>query len=89
MKTILNLIRKYWALIVFAISFVIDTQYGILEKIIEDPFWVNIVRGLGAALLAAVTGKGISSAPKDNVMLDDETDQVEDIGGGGIKNPKP
>lgn len=78
MKNLLKLIRKYWAFIAFIISFVIDSRYGILEKLIGDPFYVNIIKGLGAALLAYVTNRGLTSTSKD-----------AEIGGGGIKNPKP
>lgn len=78
----IKLAKKYWAVIIFALSFVLDAQYGILEKLITDIFWLNIVKGLGALLLAYLTGKGgISILSKDG---DDG-----DIGGGGIKNPKP
>jgi len=77
----IKLLKKYWAIIVFALSFILDAQYQILEHIIADVFWLNIVKGLGTLLLAYVTGKGgVSIFAKD---------EDSDIGGGGIKNPKP
>lgn len=74
----IKLVKKYWAIIIFVLSFVLDSQYGILEKLISDVFWLNIIKGLGTLLLAYITGKG-------GVSKDEDTD----IGGGGIKNPKP
>lgn len=77
----IKLLKKYWAIIIFVLSFILDSQYGILEKLIADVFWLNIVKGLGTLLLAYVTGKGgVSIFAKD---------EDTDIGGGGIKNPKP
>jgi len=77
----IKLLKKYWAIIIFVLSFILDSQYGILEKLIADVFWLNIVKGLGTLLLAYVTGKGgVSIFAKD---------EDSDIGGGGIKNPKP
>jgi hypothetical protein len=79
----IKLLKKYWAVIIFVLSFVLDSQYGILEKLIADIFWLNIVKGLGTLLLAYITGKGgVSIFAKDG-------DTDTDIGGGGIKNPKP
>ena len=77
----IKLLKKYWAIIIFVLSFILDSQYGILEKLIADVFWLNIVTGLGTLLLAYITGKGgVSIFAKD---------EDTDIGGGGIKNPKP
>lgn len=77
----IKLLKKYWAIIIFVLSFILDSQYGILEKLIADVFWLNIVKGLGTLLLAYITGKGgVSVFAKD---------EDTDIGGGGIKNPKP
>jgi len=79
-----QLLSKYWMYITFMISFIIDAQYGILEELIISPFWVNVIKGLGASILAYKTNKGLSST---SVFSKDE--DLEDIGGGGIKNPKP
>ena len=77
----IKLLKKYWAIIIFVLSFILDSQYGILEKLIADVFWLNIAKGLGTLLLAYITGKGgVSIFSKD---------EDTDIGGGGIKNPKP
>lgn len=75
-----QLILKYWMYIAFVISFTIDAQYKILEELLVNPFWVNVIKGLGASLLAYMTNKGLSSSAKEG----------DDIGGGGIKvPPKP
>lgn len=80
-----QLILKYWMYIAFVISFTIDAQYKILEELLINPFWVNIIKGLGASLLAYMTNKGLS-----NASIFSKDDDLEDIGGGGIKvPPKP
>lgn len=81
-----NLVTKYWVAISFVISFVIDAQYNILEQFIEDTFWVNIIKGLGAFVLAYMTNKGLSN---NGFFSKEENPDDEGIGGGGIKNPKP
>ena len=69
MKTV---IKKHWALIGFILAFVLDTQFQIIENFVNDPFWVNIIRGLGAVVLAKFW----------------QNENSLKIGGGGIKNPK-
>jgi len=71
-------LKKYWVVISFVLSFVLDAKYQILEHLITDLFWLNIVKGFGALCLAYFTGNKLVSASKDN-----------DLQGGGIKNPKP
>jgi len=71
-------IKKNWALIGFIVAIIFDSQYGILEKLITDPFWLNIARGLGAVILGYFTENKLGLFSKD-------TDTS--IGGGGIKNP--
>jgi hypothetical protein len=73
-------LKKYSVIIGFIVSFILDAKYQILEKLITDPFWLNIAKGLGAVILAYFTGSKLVSASKD---------ELTDIGGGGIKNPKP
>lgn len=82
-------IKNYWGIIVFVLTFAIDTNYGILEKIITDPFYVKIIRGLGGVLLAAITGGGLRHyySPK-SAFEEIRKLASKDIGGGGIKNPK-
>jgi hypothetical protein len=77
----IKLLKKYWAVIIFVLSFIFDAQYQILEQFIANTFWLNIVKGLGGVLLAYLTEKGATS------IFAKEGDT--DIGGGGIKNPKP
>lgn len=71
-----NFIKKYWVFIAWLLAFVLDNQYGILEHFIKDVFWINVIKGLGAVILAYMTNNKLAS--KDG-----------DIGGGGIKNPPP
>ena len=47
-----NLIKKHWALIGFVVAFALDTQFGVLESLIGSEQWINIIRGLGAIVLA-------------------------------------
>ncbi len=47
-----NLIEKHWALIGFVVAFALDTQFGVLESLIGSEQWINIIRGLGAIVLA-------------------------------------
>jgi hypothetical protein len=68
----MNVIKKHWALIGFILSFALDTQFGLLESLIGSEQWVNIIRGLGAIVLAYFWQSS------NNLR----------IGGGGIKNPK-
>lgn len=76
-KKIIGYIKKNWAVIGFLISFVLDSQYGILEKLFNnDMFWVKIVQGLGVFVVAYFTQSKLGLFSKD----------VE-IGGGGIHNP--
>lgn len=71
-------LKKYAVTIGFVMSFLFDAKYNIVEHFISDIFWANIVKGLGALLLAYFTGNKLqSSFVEDN----------EEIGGGGIKNP--
>lgn len=88
-----QLILKYWMYIAFVISFTIDAQYQILEELLISPFWVNIIKGLGASILAYMTNKGLSNSSIFLSKLDSNGNEIpenttEEIGGGGIKNPK-
>lgn len=52
----INFFKKNWAIIGFLISFVMDSQYKILETLLNNnEFAINIVRGLGAFILAYFT----------------------------------
>jgi len=85
-----NLVTNNIAIIVFALSFILDAQYGILEKFIADEFWRNIAKGIGAFVLAYFTRQnlGIDKFGIKGVSQETQSDDNE-IGGGGIKNPKP
>jgi len=48
-------LKKNWAVIGFLISFILDSQYGILEHFIKDAFWINIIKGLGVFITAYFT----------------------------------
>ena len=66
-------IKNYSAILVFILAFGLDYNYQILERFIHDPFWINIIRGIGAILLAKMTNENLQTK----------------IGGGGITNPPP
>ena len=74
-------LKDYWVVLSYVLALVLDANYGILEHLIKDAFWLNIAKGLGGVLLAAMTKNTL----QNSLTLKDE----EDIGGGGIKNPKP
>lgn len=61
MKTIL---KNNTAIIAFILAFVLDSQYGILEKLIPDPFWLNAARGFGALILAYFTREKLGFTAK-------------------------
>jgi len=88
-----ELVTNNLAIIIFALSFLLDAQYGILERFIIDEFWRNIAKGIGAFVLAYFTRQNLGIAKfglkgvKQETLKEDEP--LEDIGGGGIKNPKP
>jgi len=85
-----NLVTNNIAIIVFALSFILDAQYGILEKIITDEFWRNIAKGIGAFVLAYFTRQNLGISKFGLTGVSQETKEEDsDIGGGGIKNPKP
>jgi|Laugresu1bdmlbdd_1035124.scaffolds.fasta_scaffold41041_2 hypothetical protein len=69
----IKFVQKNAAVIVFALTFVVDNQYGIIDYFFKDDLLANIVKLFGAYALAYFTEKGATSK----------------IGGGGIKNPKP
>lgn len=79
-----KLLKKNWAIIGFLISFVLDSQYGILERFIEDVFWINIIKGLGVFITAYFTQAKLGLGKQN---LQTNKDEDSDIGGGGIKNP--
>lgn len=85
LKKIGKIIKKNWAIIGFLISFILDSQYGILEHFIQDVFWINIIKGLGVFITAYFTQAKLGLGGNANHLNKDE--DPEDIGGGGIKNP--
>jgi hypothetical protein len=76
-----NFFKKHWALIGFVLAFTLDHQFQIIENFVNDPFWSNIIRGIGAIVLAKYWST-------ENVTVINEINNMEArIGGGGIKNP--
>lgn len=61
--------KKYYVVIGFVLSFILDAQYGILEKLISDTFWLNIVKGLGALVLAYFTGNKLTTMSKEDAGI--------------------
>ncbi len=84
----IKLLKKNWAIVGFLISFILDSQYGILEHFISDVFWINIIKGLGVFITAYFTQAKLGLGKSLN-KDDEQIPAPEDIGGGGIKNPKP
>lgn len=80
MKQIKKFIKDNLAIIVFALSFILDAQYQILEHFITDPFWLNLVKGLGAVLLAYFTKEklGTSNAKRDAYLDGEYTAEQQD-----------
>ena len=66
-------IKKYSAILGFILAFVLDANYGILDRFVTDPLLANIIKGLGALMLAKLTNNKLETK----------------IGGGGITNPPP
>jgi len=79
-EKIKNLFTNNLAIIVFALSFIFDAQYQILERFITDVFWLNIVKGLGAMILAYFTKEKLGLFKFMNTQKD------SDLGGS---NPPP
>jgi hypothetical protein len=68
-----NWIKENWALIGFLLAFALDTQFGVLEAILGHGQWSNIIRGIGAIVLAyfwnnentPVAMRGLGGRPND------------------------
>lgn len=86
-----DLVANNLAIIIFALSFLLDAQYGILERFIIDEFWRNIAKGVGAFVLAYFTRQNLGIAKFGIKGVSQETNKdeelPEDITGGGIRNP--
>lgn len=48
----MNLIKKHWPLLGFILALLIDDQTGLLASLFHDQVVQNIVKGIGAILLA-------------------------------------
>lgn len=60
----ISFFKKNWAVIGFLISFILDSQYKILETLLDNnDFWVNIIRGLGVFVVAYFTEKKFGISP--------------------------
>lgn len=68
MVKIKEYLKMYWPLLVWLISFLLDQQFEILEHSGIDPFWCNIIRAIGAAVLGWMTDKKLiyKSKPSTN-----------------------
>lgn len=71
MKQIKQFIKDNLAIIVFALSFILDAQYQILEHFITDPFWLNLVKGLGAVALAYFTKEKLGTSRNTQVLIEE------------------
>lgn len=66
-----NFLKNFGVIISFTLAFILDSQYGILEKLIKEPFWINVAKGFGALLLAYFTKENLglsSKKPKGAVI---------------------
>ena len=66
MKTL----KKNWALIGFILAFLLDNQLGLVELITQNETWQEVIKGVGAILLAyfwnngkSIGGGGIQNPP--------------------------
>lgn len=48
----MNLIKKHWPLIGFILAMLIDDQTGLLASLFHDQVVQNVIKGLGAIILA-------------------------------------
>lgn len=48
----MNLIKKHWPLLGFILALLIDDQTGLLASLFHDQVVQNLIKGIGAILLA-------------------------------------
>ena len=67
----MNFIKKHWALIGFILAFLIEQNTGFLDLITQNPTLQNLIKGVGAIVLAYFwhtpdnETKGIGGRPDD------------------------
>lgn len=74
-------IKEYSSLIIFVIVLFLDYKYQFLKTYLQDGTMIELVKVVGALLFAKTTKSNL----KTSIFAREED---EDIGGGGIKNPK-
>ncbi len=74
----MNLIKKHWPLIGFIIAMLIDDQTGLIASLFHDQVVQNIVKGLGAIILAYFWNPAFNDEPKKlNISaMEDNTDPL-------------
>ena len=64
MKNLKQFLKDYSVIIVFIVTFILDDQYGIINYYISNTFYQNLIKGLGALILAYFTGQGLKTSFK-------------------------
>jgi hypothetical protein len=77
--------QKHWAVIVFVITALIDTNQGFLESIFDEQWQIVLVRLVGSLLLAYKWNPALI-VKKDVNAFDEENNITDPIRPGGPKN---
>ena len=72
-------LKDYSIIIGFILTFILDSQYGIIEYFIKDSFLQNLIKGLGALILAYFTNKKFKNSEEISAKM-------ENNGGAVIPN---
>lgn len=75
-----NFLKKRASLIIFIVVIVIDYHFNFLGKYVDNDLLERLIMLLGCFGFAVTTKPNLTTS----IFADDEND----IGGGGIKNPK-
>lgn len=81
----MNLIKKHWPLLGFILALLIDDQTGLLASLFHDQVVQNLIKGIGAILLAYFWNPAIKLKADVNALIDDENNITDPIKNGGTK----
>lgn len=56
----MEFIKKHWQIITFIIAFIVDNQYDILTNLVKDQHTIDVIKAIGALLLAIISPKYIN-----------------------------
>lgn len=79
----MNLIKKHWPLLGFILALLIDDQTGLLASLFHDQVVQNVIKGIGAILLAYFWNPAINL--KVNSDVNAITDPQRPYGGKRIE----